>query len=140
MTSAGSLQSWWRNMTDSSNPAASWTQGITTPTKSSSLTATPYLNSTLATSSNDDQLLFQDSTGKLWSIGWLGNRETQQWGTPIDSGITAVKGSCVVAQEANSWKGEPEKAHIFTQLNGNDITHLLRTDNGTLIVVDELPI
>lgn len=135
----GQLQLWWRNLSDGSTPAAPWTEGV--DSAGANWPVEIYRNSTLAMSQNTGvEAIVQDLTGELYGVGWQGYRATQQWDSPVDSGIKAMLGTGVAATgSGNLFPGLNVKASVFVQLNGSDITHLLR-NNSALSIYHTLPV
>ena len=124
----GQMEFWWRNLTVDSVAATPWNKGVESGTE---WPVTIYENSTLAMSQNGIQLVFQDPTGELYDVGWRGYRDSQQWNAPVDSGLKAMLGTSVAATDGgNIFPGLNIKASIFVQLNGNDITLLLRNNSA----------
>ena len=133
----GNLQYWTREPPGSSGVPNSWTPGAS----SSQLPVTIYSNSTLQLDKGSGtKVVFQDTTGEVFSISLRGDGTDAQWNAPVSTGVTARLGTSVKSIQGDLYPGLNGATHFFMQLNGSDITHLVRNANSGQLSVLETPI
>ena len=133
----GNLQLWTREPPGSSGIPLPWTPGAT----SQQLPVTVYSNSTLQLDKGSaTKVLFQDTTGEVFTISLRGDGADAQWNAPVSTGVTARLGTSVKTVQGGLYPGLKEQTHFFMQLNGSDITHLVRNDDTGQLSIFETPV
>ena len=132
----GNLEYWTRPPPGSKGIANSWTRGAS----SQDLPLQIYTNGTLQLDKGHGQVLFQDTAGEIHAIGFRGNGTEAQWNAPSTTGIKARLGTSIKSHLGGLYEGLDAQTHVFMQLNGNDITHLVRANSSALLTVFETPI
>lgn len=132
----GNLQYWTRTPPGSNGIPNSWAEGVS----SQQMPVTVYSNSTLQLDKGRAEVLFQDTTGEMHAIGFRGHGANAQWNVPVSTGIQARLGTSVKCIDGALCPGLSSAAHIFMQLHGNDITHLVRANASGELTPLETPV
>ena len=136
VNSEGNLVLWTRPPPNDSGVPRAWSQGAA----SQQLPVSVYANSTLQLDKKHNQVIFQDTTGELQVIGFRGEGVDAQWNAPLPTGVKARLGASVKAIRG-IYPGPLNSAtHVFTQVNGNDITHFVRANNTGALTALETPV